>query len=113
VRLILRVVEIVVLVLAGLYAGDNLSARYGIPGKRQTLGSVEVRTLWAVRLKNGHFDYSLGDTETQTCVRSLFPQLGYTPCWYLRRHATKRIEVSRAGGQWHLMMASASDTLHY
>jgi len=85
------------LALALLYVGDSVSARYGIPGHRQTLGSVQVRTLWAVRLKNGHFEYSLGDTETQICVRSLFPQLGYTPCWYLSRHATRRIEVSRAG----------------
>jgi hypothetical protein len=126
VRLILRVVEIALLALAGLYAGDYLSARYRIPGNRQTLGSVQVRTLWAVRMKNGRFEYSLGDTETQTCVRSLFPQLGYTPCWYLSRHATRRIEVSRAGadmvleaahkrpyGRWHLMMACASVTLHY
>jgi hypothetical protein len=50
-------------------------------------------------MKNGRFEYSLGDTETQTCVRSLFPQLGYTPCWYLSRHATRRIEVSRANAE--------------
>ena len=98
-RLVLRVAEIALLALAGLYAGDYVSARYGIPGNRKTMGSVQVRTLWAVRLKNGHFEYSLGDTETQTCVRSLFPQLGYTPCWYLSRHATKRIEISRAGAE--------------
>jgi hypothetical protein len=97
VRLILRVAGIALLALAGLYVGDYLSARYRIPANRQILGSVQVRTLWAVRMKNGRFEYSLGDTETQICVRSLFPQLGYTPCWYLSRHATRRIEVSRAG----------------
>ena len=31
-------VKIGLLALAGLYAADYLSARYGIPGKRQTLG---------------------------------------------------------------------------
>ena len=96
-RLVPRVVEFALLALAGLYAGDYLSARYGIPGNRQTLGTVQVRMLWAVRMKNGRFEYSLGDTETQTSVRWLFPQLGYTPCWYQSRHATKRIEVSRGG----------------
>ncbi len=81
--------------LSGLYVGDYLSARYRIPDDRQTLGSVEVKTLYAVRQKSGRIEYSLGDTETEPCVRSLFPHLGYIPCWYLRRHATKRIEIGR------------------
>ena len=90
-RRILRVVKIGFLVLAGLYAADYLSARYGIPGNRQTLGSVQVKPLYAVRQKSGRIEYSVGDTENQTCVLSLFPQLGYTPCWYLSRHAERRI----------------------
>jgi hypothetical protein len=85
----------VALGLPGLYAGDYLCARYRIPGDRQTLGSVQVNTLYAVRQKSGRIEYSLGDTETEPCVRSLFPHLGYVPCWYLRRHATKRIEIGR------------------
>ena len=92
-RRILRVVKIVLLALAGLYAADYLSARYRIPGNRQTLGSVLVKPLYAVRQKSGRIEYSVGDTETETCVRSLFPHLGYTPCWYLSRHPTKRIEI--------------------
>ena len=88
-------VQIALLALAGLYDGDYLSARYRIPNNRQTLGSVQVKTLYAVRQKNGRIEYSEGDTEAQTCVRSLFPHLGYTPCWYLSRHATQRIEIVR------------------
>jgi hypothetical protein len=90
----LRVLQIALLALAGLYAGDYLSARYRIPGNRQTLGSVEVQALYAVRQKDGRFEYSLGDTEAQACLRALLPHLGDTPCWYLSRHATKRIEIS-------------------
>ena len=82
--------------MAGLYGGDYLSARYRIPGNRQTLGSVEVQTFYAVRQKDGRIEYLLGASEVQSCLRSLFPHLGYAPCWYLSRHATKRIEVSRA-----------------
>ena len=85
--------------LSGLYVGDYLSARYRIPDDRQTLGSVQVKTLYAVRQKSGRIEYSLGDTETEPCVRSLFPHLGYIPCWYLGRHATKRIEIGRAIGK--------------
>ena len=94
-RRILRVAQTALLGLLGLYAGDYLSARYRIPDDRQTLGSVQVKTLYAVRQKSGRIEYSVGDTETESCVRSLFPHLGYIPCWYLRRHSTKRIEISR------------------
>ena len=98
---------IALLALAGLYAGDYLSARYRIPGNRQTLGSVQVQTFYAVRMKDARIEYLLGDTNTETCVRSLFPQLGYPPCWYLSRHATRRIEVSRGRMDSPLSLAAS------
>ena len=87
---------IALLALAALYAGDYLSTRYQIPGNRPMFDTVRVQTLYAVRQKGNRIEYSLGDTVVQTCVRSLFPHLGYTPCWYLSGHATKRINVGRA-----------------
>ena len=90
---ILRAAQLTLLALAALYAGDYVSARFRLPGNRQTLGSVDVQTLWAIRQKDGRIDYELGGTETQTCLRSLFPHLGYTPCWYLTRHKKQLIEV--------------------
>ena len=87
---------IALLALAALYAGDYLSTRYQIPGNRPMFDTVRVQTLYAVRQKDNRIEYSLGDTATETCVRSLFPHLGYPPCWYLSGHATKRIDVSRA-----------------
>ena len=81
------------LALAGLYAGDYLSARYRIPGNRQTLGSVQVQTLYAAPQKNGRIESWVGDSGPETCVRSLFPQLGYPPCWYLSRHPRKTIVI--------------------
>jgi len=83
--------------LAAIYFGDYLSARYGIPHHRPTLGSVQVQTMYAVRQKNNRIEYSLGDTVTETCVWSLFPQMGYTPCWYLSRHATRNIYIGWRG----------------
>ena len=78
-----------------LYAGDDLSARLRIPGNRQTLATVDVQMMWAIKQKNGRIDYQLGDRVTQTCLVSLFPHLGYQPCWYLRRHTQQVIEVGR------------------
>jgi hypothetical protein len=93
VKNILRLAQFVVLGLVLLYAGDYASARFRLPGDRQTLGSVDVQIMWAIKQKNGRIDYELGDTETRPCLYSLFPHLGYTPCWYLSRHKNQVIEV--------------------
>jgi hypothetical protein len=97
VRPILRVVRFALLGLAVLYIGDYISALYRLPGNRQTLGTVQVQTLWAIKQKDGRIDYELGDRVTQTCLVSLFPHLGYSPCWYVRGHTQKVIKVGRAG----------------
>jgi len=94
VKKIPRVAQFVVLALVLLYAGDYVSARFRLPNGRQTLGSVDVQIMWAIRQKNGRIDYELGDNETQPCLYSLFPHLGYTPCWYLTRHKNQVISVS-------------------
>jgi hypothetical protein len=84
-------------VLLAFYVCDYLSVRFGIPGHRPTFGTVQVQTMYAVRQKNNRIDYSLGDVIPQTCVNSLFPQMGYTPCWYLAGHRTKQIKIGWRG----------------
>jgi hypothetical protein len=56
-------------------------------------GSVLVRRYYAVGLKNGKTEMYSADPENQMCVNSIFPHLGYSPCWYLRRYNTKEIKV--------------------
>jgi hypothetical protein len=46
-----------------------------------------------VQQKDGKTEYEEGDPETQTCVNSLFPHLGYSPCWYLRRHKLLQVNL--------------------
>ena len=113
---ILRGARFAVLALLLLYAGDYISARFRLPNDRQTLGSVDVQVMWAIKQKNGRIDYQLGDTETRPCLYSLFPHLGYTPCWYLTRHRNQVIKVgnipSRSlweSGAWHRSTAENPD----
>jgi hypothetical protein len=72
-----------------LYAVDYVLLRF----HGQALGSVDVQIMWAIKQKDNRIDYELGDTETRPCVHSLFPQMGYAPCWYLSRHKNQTITV--------------------
>jgi hypothetical protein len=33
------------------------------------------------------------ETQNQDCVHSLFPHMGYSPCWYLNRNREQRIDI--------------------
>ena len=78
-----------------LYAGDYAVLRV----RGQTLGSVDVQIMWAIKQKDNRVDYELGDSETRPCVHSLFPQMGYAPCWYLSRHKNQTITVGGIAGE--------------
>ena len=77
--------------LALVYAGDDLAARLPIPRGREPLGSVHVRTYYAIPQKNRRTEFYMGDRQTVTCVHALFPHFGYQPCWYLERRKLQRI----------------------
>ena len=70
-----------------IYLADYLAAR------TNPLGTVQVQPYYAVHLKDKktEFDFDV-PVESTSCVQSLAPHLGYPPCWYLRRHTTRRIE---------------------
>jgi len=95
-----------------LYAGDYLSVRYGIPKNRDPLGSVDIQVYYAVGLKNSKVEYMRADPETQTCVHSLFPHLGYQPCWYVNRHRRKLIEVGRRSTNFDFSTAALARLSH-
>jgi hypothetical protein len=75
------------------YAGDYFSVRFQIPGGRPQFGQVTRNVLYVIHVKGGKIQYEPGPQETDTCVHSLFPQLGFTPCWYLSGHTDKLIDI--------------------
>jgi len=87
-----RVLILLLAIAAAVYAADFLSLRAGIP-HRDELGSVTVQTFYAVKLKNGKTEYDDGGDELVKCSNSLLPQLGFTPCWYVRRHPVRQITI--------------------
>jgi hypothetical protein len=75
-----------------LYAGDYLSLTFGVP-PRPPISSVEIRRLYAVKLRNKETSYMPEETAVEKCVNSLFPQSGYAPCWWVNQHKEQRIDI--------------------
>jgi hypothetical protein len=83
-----RILFVVAAALCLLYAGDWVSVRY----RSEPFGAVQVRRYYAIPQKDGRTQFTFDKPENQSCVQSLFPHLGLTPCWYLRRHPVQRID---------------------
>ena len=92
-RALLWTVTAIVVIAALLYVGDYCSLRFQIPGGRPQFGQVTVNPLYAIHVKSGKIQYEPGQQETDTCVHSLFPHFGSSPCWYLSRHTEKIINI--------------------
>lgn len=79
--------------MAALYVGDYVSIKYKIPPGRQAFGSVQVEEFTAFRQKSGKTEFTDDGPDTEVCVNSLFPQLGYPPCWYASRKKQKMNKI--------------------
>jgi hypothetical protein len=91
--ILLRIVAALVLLALLTYAGDYLVLRYRMANGRSQFSSVSIHAYYAIHEKNGRTEYDFAQPETEVCVRSLFPHLGYSPCWYVNRHTDRRIDI--------------------
>ena len=92
-RLMKRVLIAILLLAAALYICDYASIRYRLSKNHSPLGTVQIQRYYAVREKDRKTEFMFAEPETQTCVHSLFPHLGYRPCWYVGRRNVKRIDA--------------------
>ena len=84
----IRVAIGLIVALAASYAADFAVA------KSRPLGLFVVQPFYAIHQKNGKIEFDYGvPPETQSCVASALPHFGYTPCWYLSGHRTRKIEI--------------------
>jgi hypothetical protein len=75
------------------YAIDYAVFHYRLSTNRQPYGQIMVQSYDAVAQKSGKTQFIFNPPEVQTCVNSLFPHSGYTPCWYLQKHAEQRTDI--------------------
>jgi len=87
----LGIIGTLILVALLTYAGDCLWVRYKTPSNR--FSTVTIQPYYAIHQKNGRTEYDYAAPATEACVHSIFPHFGYTPCWYVKRHTDKRIDI--------------------
>jgi hypothetical protein len=92
-----RALWLTVLALCALYVGDYLALRYRIARGGTTAAMQTVTVLYGTPLKNGQVSIFWDQPQSETCARSIFPHLGYPPCWYAKRHATRLITEDYTG----------------
>jgi hypothetical protein len=85
--LFLRSVLALCLAAASAFVIDAAILRYRASTNRNPFGTVTVHPYYAFPRKDKKTELVFDDPRDETCANSLFPQMGYSPCWYLRRHS--------------------------
>jgi hypothetical protein len=89
--LLMRILLAVSLAGALAFAVDAAVLRYRASAHRNAFATVTVHPYYAFPRKDKKTELMFGDPRDQACANSLFPQMGYSPCWYLRRHPDQQL----------------------
>ena len=86
------------LVLGLLYGSDYLYVRIRMlhPKPADPFESLKALRVLAIPEKNGKTEYEIdarNPEQTVTCVHSIFPQYGYSPCWYVKPRINQPIPM--------------------
>jgi hypothetical protein len=73
---------------AGNPSGSHMSA-----APKGPLDTVQIEQIYEIPHKDGRAEFAFGEPQNITCVHSLFPHLGYSPCWYVKRHKQQMIPM--------------------
>ena len=87
-----KVVYALLMVIALTYGYDFASVRRRMNAQKpgDPFDSVTYPHILAIPEKGNKVEYALdaqSPMETESCVHSLFPHYGYTPCWYVVRRS--------------------------
>lgn len=88
-RWVRRVVVVLVVGFVVIYSGDW--AVFKLRGS--PLSTVTVDRYLTVPLKGNKQEFDYLGTMDVTCSVSIFPQIGQSPCWQLRRNASQNVKM--------------------
>jgi hypothetical protein len=90
-RLVRRIVAGIVLAAVLVFGLDYGVLRVRVATNEDAYGTVTVRPYYAIPLKSKKTELTFEDPRDETCVNSMFPHMGYTPCWYRRTHKQEQM----------------------
>ncbi len=87
-----KVIYALLMVIAVTYGYDYASVRRRMSAQKpgDPFDTVTYPHILAIPEKGNKVEYALdaqSPMETDSCVHSLFPHYGYTPCWYVVRRS--------------------------
>jgi hypothetical protein len=88
-RWLLRIAVVLLAGFVAVYGGDW--AIFKLRGSPQS--TVTVNSYLSVPLKGNKYEFDYTGTMDVPCSVSLFPQLGMSPCWHLRRHPNQQTNL--------------------
>jgi hypothetical protein len=105
------------LVLAVAYGYDSASVRRRMSAKKpgDPFDVITYPHILAIPEKGNKVEYALdaqSPMESESCVHSLFPHYGYTPCWYVQRRAKTPTQMTILAGAFGLRPAGRASARH-
>ena len=76
------------------YAVDYAVLRFKASRNNGASAFGSVTVVYGTPTKDGRVEIFTDQSQTVTCVNSLFPHLGYNPCWYVRKNQMQEIGAS-------------------
>jgi hypothetical protein len=74
------------------YVADAIQIRVRLASGGPTRAYDTVKVIYAAGLKGSKYEIYADQPDMETCARALYPQMGYSPCWYLRGHAMRMLD---------------------
>jgi len=93
-RIMLAVVVMLLLVFVADYVFVRIRALH--PKTTDPFETLKALRVLAIPEKNGKTSYEVdaqNPEQTVTCVHSLFPHYGYSPCWYVKPRINQPIPM--------------------
>jgi hypothetical protein len=85
----MKILLAVLLLIAVVYGLDDVIARI----RHKPGADIQITRFLAVPQKFNKIEYDPADPVVERCFYTLFPHFGGLPCWYLRRHTVRFIEL--------------------
>lgn len=92
-RVLISAILGLVAVGALAYLVDYCVFRVRVATNRSPYGSVTVSHYYAIQQKSGKTKLIFDPPQAESCVNTLLPHGGSSPCWYLSRHTEPRTDI--------------------